>query len=232
MQALPLASPLQDHGNQLDPFYGPTAAQEHGFTPDVTWSGLAWAPLAHDQSNGSAFNSGIGQTAIDQTWISNNAFNHPPVGDTLFTTDAAVANVHEYPNYLANDFDIGLASALNDGLWVQPVFSTPMLAPEVAGQLACANPSMPRQAARLPLEAVVSGNGPFFCSKSGCNATYLRLGDCRRHLKKHNGPYFYCYQYGCNMKFYRNDKLQDHLKKGHGIIITAAASRRHRRSAD
>ena len=73
-------------------------------------------------------------------------------------------------------------------------------------------------------------DGRFFCSQLGCDAVYLRAGDCRRHLKKHNGPFFPCTQYDCNMEFYRQDKLRAHLKQGHNIV--AAAPRRGQRAAN
>lgn len=72
-------------------------------------------------------------------------------------------------------------------------------------------------------------DGKFFCSELGCDATYLRAGDCRRHLKKHNGPFFPCPQRNCDMKFYRHDKLRAHMKQGHGTPV--APPRRGRRGA-
>lgn len=92
-------------------------------------------------------------------------------------------------------------------------------------------PLLPLPESIKPAEAVVMQlpDGKFFCSQLGCNAVYLRPGDCRRHLKKHNGPFFHCDQPGCGMDFYRHDKLRAHLKQGHSI--TVAAPRRGRRAA-
>ncbi|KAF1361352.1 hypothetical protein EJ07DRAFT_111722 [Lizonia empirigonia] len=105
-----------------------------------------------------------------------------------------------------------------------------MLATQAAVQASIIGPSIPTQTPILGNAVVLKAtNGRFFCSDLGCDASYALVGDCRRHPKKHNGPFFYCNQYGCNMKFYRNDKLQDHLKKGHGIAVTAAVSRRRQR---
>ena len=89
--------------------------------------------------------------------------------------------------------------------------------------------SLPLPGPIKPAEAVVLQlpDGKFFCSQFGCDAVYLRPGDCRRRLKMHNGPFFPCKQPGCDMEFYRRDKLRDHLKQGHNIVV--AAPRRGRR---
>jgi uncharacterized C2H2 Zn-finger protein len=49
----------------------------------------------------------------------------------------------------------------------------------------------------------------------GCTDTFGRPGEYRRHMKKHNGPFFHCTHPNCGMRFYRQDKLRDHLNKGH-----------------
>jgi len=49
----------------------------------------------------------------------------------------------------------------------------------------------------------------------GCTDTFGRPGEYRRHMKKHNGPFFPCTRAHCGKMFYRQDKLNDHLNKGH-----------------
>ncbi|KAI4662914.1 uncharacterized protein J4E79_004225 [Alternaria viburni] len=49
----------------------------------------------------------------------------------------------------------------------------------------------------------------------GCPNTFGRPGEYRRHMKKHNGPFFPCTRPHCGRMFYRQDKLSDHLNKGH-----------------
>jgi len=49
----------------------------------------------------------------------------------------------------------------------------------------------------------------------GCTGAFGRREEYRRHMKKHNGPFFPCTQPGCGRMFYREDKLRDHLNKGH-----------------
>jgi hypothetical protein len=49
----------------------------------------------------------------------------------------------------------------------------------------------------------------------GCPNTFGRPGEYRRHMKKHNGPFFPCTHPCCGRMFYRQDKLRDHLSKGH-----------------
>ncbi|KAF2818880.1 hypothetical protein CC86DRAFT_388576 [Ophiobolus disseminans] len=50
----------------------------------------------------------------------------------------------------------------------------------------------------------------------GCNATFSRPGEYRRHMKKHGPRAFPCTQPGCGMAFYRKDKRHDHLRQAHG----------------
>jgi len=49
----------------------------------------------------------------------------------------------------------------------------------------------------------------------GCPSTFGRPGEYRRHMKKHNGPFFPCTRPHCGRMFYRQDKLNDHLNQGH-----------------
>ena len=49
----------------------------------------------------------------------------------------------------------------------------------------------------------------------GCTNTFGRPGEYRRHMKKHDGPFFPCTRPHCGKMFYRQDKLRDHLDKGH-----------------
>lgn len=118
------------------------------------------------------------------------------------------------------------AAFLFDPSSIQPVPDVqPLAYPNLAGPLLL----LPEPV--KPAEAVVMEHpdGKFFCSQLGCDAVYLRAGDCRRHLKMHNGPFFSCKQPGCDMEFYRRDKLRDHMKQGHNIVV--AAPRRGRRAA-
>lgn len=62
-----------------------------------------------------------------------------------------------------------------------------------------------------------------------CNGTFSRVGEYRRHMKKHAKHCYPCTQAGCGKSFYRNDKLRDHLWQGHQIE-TRQRSRRARQS--
>jgi hypothetical protein len=55
---------------------------------------------------------------------------------------------------------------------------------------------------------------PLQCPQ-GCVGTFGRPGEYRRHMRKHDGPFFHCTHPNCGMRFYRQDKLRDHLNKGH-----------------
>ena len=57
------------------------------------------------------------------------------------------------------------------------------------------------------------------CSALGCNKSYRRAGDCRRHMRKHQAPNLRCVVEGCNMKFDRMDKLRDHVRQGHKMNL-------------
>ena len=49
----------------------------------------------------------------------------------------------------------------------------------------------------------------------GCDATFSRPGEYRRHMRKHGPRSFPCTQPGCTMAFYRKDKRRDHLRQFH-----------------
>jgi hypothetical protein len=55
------------------------------------------------------------------------------------------------------------------------------------------------------------------CSFVGCNKSYVRAGDCRRHMLKHGPPKFKCAVFDCNLIFHRADKWSNHMKQGHKI---------------
>ncbi|CAA9960531.1 hypothetical protein PTMSG1_03933 [Pyrenophora teres f. maculata] len=58
------------------------------------------------------------------------------------------------------------------------------------------------------------------CEHPGCNKEFRRVGDCRRHMRKHNPVKAYsCVVDECRMKFYRLDKLRDHARDGHNIVL-------------
>ncbi|KAF2028317.1 hypothetical protein EK21DRAFT_113952 [Setomelanomma holmii] len=57
------------------------------------------------------------------------------------------------------------------------------------------------------------------CGFPGCNSTFRRVGDCRRHMGKHQAPTFRCITVDCDKTFYRVDKVRDHLRQGHGILL-------------
>jgi uncharacterized C2H2 Zn-finger protein len=46
----------------------------------------------------------------------------------------------------------------------------------------------------------------------GCEKTFRRAGDYRRHLKMHATPMYRCPVNGCDKKFHRKDKAFDHSK--------------------
>jgi hypothetical protein len=128
------------------------------------------------------------------------------------------------PNPSLNALDQSFFPFGPDG--TQPM---PNVQPAYTGVVA---PALPFLDPFKPIVAVVMEHpdGKFFCSQLGCDAVYLRAGDCRRHLKKHNGPFFHCDQPDCGMYFYRHDKLRAHLKQGHNIV--AVAPRRGQRAAN
>ena len=72
-------------------------------------------------------------------------------------------------------------------------------------------------------ETIMNGNR-FMCSHPGCNKTFSRIGDRRRHLEKQHGPPQHsCSSRNCNKKglngFRRPDKLRDHQRKVHGMAV-------------
>lgn len=57
------------------------------------------------------------------------------------------------------------------------------------------------------------------CSNGACTQTFRRVGDFRRHMKKHEPSKFTCIDAECGKTFYRLDKLRDHLKHGHKLNL-------------
>lgn len=57
------------------------------------------------------------------------------------------------------------------------------------------------------------------CDFEGCTKTFRRVGDCRRHKRKHEAPKLRCTVLNCDMRFTRMDKVRDHLCQGHGIKL-------------
>ena len=61
------------------------------------------------------------------------------------------------------------------------------------------------------------------CDK--CNASFKRLGDLKRHYKKHFPVtrIFHCKVLGCDKNgengFYRRDKLMDHMRSAHPELV-------------
>ncbi|KZM25695.1 metal ion binding [Ascochyta rabiei] len=165
------------------------------------------------------------QTTSNQDW--GNDFDTLSMQNSFSTTNATVYNgydnfdgstfrfSHEFPAVLPLEQD-----KLNQPNF-QPTIDVATQASNFA-QVAVGQTSSTEGAVIL-----VNSDGLFFCSEPGCDTTYLRKGDCQRHLKKHNGPFFPCTQPGCDMTFYRADKQRDHLKQGHDIIVAAPPRRRH-----
>lgn len=101
----------------------------------------------------------------------------------------------------------------------------------MAGAIPNVSPPVAGQNKSILTEAIVlkTDDGRFICSELDCDASYQRIGDCRRHLKKHNGPFFHCEQRGCGMEFYRHDKLRVHMQQGHGIAILPPGNKRRQK---
>ncbi|KAF1940041.1 hypothetical protein EJ02DRAFT_495893 [Clathrospora elynae] len=51
----------------------------------------------------------------------------------------------------------------------------------------------------------------------GCRGTFGRPEEYRRHMRKHNGPFYLCNQPGCDKQSHRKDKLRDHLRQAHKL---------------
>ena len=91
-------------------------------------------------------------------------------------------------------------------------------APLLAPANLAPNPSQRRGAGATFRQAVPEPR--VHCEFPGCNKTFRRKGDCRRHMRKHNPVRAYsCVVDACGMKFYRLDKLRDHARDGHNIPL-------------
>ncbi|KAJ4405343.1 hypothetical protein N0V91_005293 [Didymella pomorum] len=149
-----------------------------------------------------------GQHPINQNWIS--VIGGPLQDDVFFGSDTREADT---PNGLLGKVSGSLGptvvnhddqAVLSPGTLASvPVVPVPTM---YLGALQQIPPG---------LDAVVMqrDDGVFFCSQVGCDAAYARIGDCRRHLKKHNGKI----------------SLRAHMQQGHGIVIPPPGNKRRQR---
>lgn len=79
----------------------------------------------------------------------------------------------------------------------------------------------PQATAALPTTNNTSNR--FNCIHPGCNASFNRHGDLRRHDRVHGPPGYACSVNGCARRgmnaFYRRDKLLDHQRRKHGMAV-------------
>jgi hypothetical protein len=66
-----------------------------------------------------------------------------------------------------------------------------------------------------------SGQANLMCN--GCQVTFGRPSEYRRHLNKHTGRTHPCTEPGCSKSFYRRDKLRDHLRQRHRVALPSRA---------
>ncbi|KAH6867989.1 hypothetical protein BKA58DRAFT_386088 [Alternaria rosae] len=129
----------------------------------------------------------------------------PPFGDGFFPQMLPQLDPFEFltqPSYPT----AGLGQAF------QPI--APALAPDVVQPNIIAPPfRAPTVARRRTVEP------RFQCNIDGCTKAYRRVGDCRRHMRKHQDPTLRCVVEGCNKKFDRMDKLRDHVRQGHKMNL-------------
>jgi len=71
---------------------------------------------------------------------------------------------------------------------------------------------------RIP-EEVNDDENHFTCSVEGCERTFRRPGDFRRHVVRHVPPKFKCIADDCYKLFYRKDKLHEHLEQDHEDVV-------------
>ena len=165
------------------------------------------------ETNSSAYAlASVGLATISQPWIPGNVLHGRPLSRPLPGANAAATS--------------GLSGFDPDPFVVEHQYAVDQRGQSNFQLVQGAVVQAPRTGEAVVMESPYGG---FFCSELGCNATYLRVGDCRRHLKKHNGPFFPCTERGCPMEFYRHDKLRAHMKQGHGITVPVPGNRRRQR---
>jgi hypothetical protein len=137
-------------------------------------------------------------------------------------------------SYVLPDLNTELAFSSDPSSTKQVVAAEPIIAAQGVQVQASSQTTIRHNAVAgsvTPMSSRQTSDSRFRCSE-GCPTVYLRVGDCRRHLKKHNGPFYPCEQPNCPMVFYRMDKLCAHMSKGHGVPVpTRATMHRQRRGA-
>ena len=133
--------------------------------------------------------------------------------DYLLANDEMLGDVNAlrgvdqgYVNAIAPQAMNMLIASQANGPNTAPLGGPPQLQPQVP--VALILPAFNNQVQHIT--ATVNPQCPY-----GCTGIFSRREEYRRHMKKHNGPFFPCTHPNCGKMFYRQDKLRDHLAKGH-----------------
>ena len=161
---------------------------------------IDWATLVTNNAQDAPLGDTSGfDHAID--WTLSSAVD-PPLDNSFFLNTGAT---HQYNTALNPSTYPGVLSG----------YTYPVIAPAATNPLAPPNAS---SGAHVGAQHRIIDTR-IRCTAPGCSKTFRRVGDCRRHMRKHQAPKLICIVEGCDMKFTRLDKVRDHLRQGHKIVL-------------
>jgi uncharacterized C2H2 Zn-finger protein len=129
--------------------------------------------------------------------------------DPDFNTDNSSLYPWDNASGLVNNYDASMVSiqappSVNSFGHAFSAPALPQLQPSSSISTSNAGPIQP------------SGTNLLACPH-GCQSTFGRPSEYRRHMTKHQGRAFNCTQPSCIKSFHRRDKLRDHLRQAHKI---------------
>ncbi|KAH4022572.1 hypothetical protein HBI81_211080 [Parastagonospora nodorum] len=148
-----------------------------------------------------------------------------PSASEAWNFDRSAFNVNSYPLW---DQHLGDESWMKipDGQGSVPLLTSGTFFPPALPELhfdfslASAQPQLDPTPPTIPGVGTTSTPAQrITCSFAGCGRSFVRAGDCRRHMLKHGPPKFKCAVIECDMTFHRADKLRAHMKQGHKIRL-------------
>ncbi|KAH5209234.1 hypothetical protein HBI82_167500 [Parastagonospora nodorum] len=148
-----------------------------------------------------------------------------PSASEAWNFDRSAFNVNSYPLW---DQHLGDESWMKipDGQGSVPLLTSDTFFPPALPELhfdfslATAQPQHDPTPPTIPSVGTTSTPAQrITCSFAGCGRSFVRAGDCRRHMLKHGPPKFKCAVIECDMTFHRADKLRAHMKQGHKIRL-------------
>jgi hypothetical protein len=214
-QAFPTEVPLPYHldaprfpVSERQPQQTWDASQQKALASESTYPDGLSAPFAEDNledpGNPSAFTASVSETLnFDNLTFDDKDLQFwmpPPVDGTLMNLFGDQSFTAQYGDHL-----------------LPPWLPEPQFDFDFDGGLPQVLPQVNATLAGVPVVSATPAHSQrVACSFNGCDKTFVRAADCRRHMRNHTGAYDHsCDVNGCGKAFTRADKLRDHKRRRH-----------------